>query len=547
MRASLAIASILVALLAVHATGLRIKHNDSKNNQNNQQFTLYDDEYDINNKNNNNYNLNNNNNCNDRNCNNNNNCNGRNCNLNNNNNGLNNNNNFNNNGLNNNNNNGLNNNNNFNNNGLNNNNNNGLNNNYNNNYNNNCNYNNNNCNNNNGNNDYDNSFEAKDNGNNSGEQYESSNSVTVSPSNSLSNGITKKFAALEKIIANEQQISNNNIGVQDIQNPVNVRQVVVKMSRQSTPQRHFVNFQNGQMTNIDNGHLEYVSINQRNDNVFVQYKFNQLKTVGSYKSDLPEAQNGRFNVQLNNVRTDVSSSFNAGQGIIRPAQFEYADLTINNENGQETQVLNEPVQQKYLNVLEQTISNAVYESTHKGLLAKLKAEIQSPITFNNNGQQGKLYDMAWQENNNNIQMNNIGVQNIQNNHKQIDSMSYTRMDANTYRVRFTTNLNDVQWNGDFSGNLNGNNVQAKSCNFNANNILVQVSVVKSINNQQCQNVRTNVNVDGLRYSCDGQIQQNIDNIMQQDMPRFIKHSLEAYMKKSVGQEICNNKYNQNNQ
>ncbi|XP_050520987.1 uncharacterized protein LOC126894201 [Daktulosphaira vitifoliae] len=365
------------------------------------------------------------------------------------------------------------------------------------------------------------------------------NDIDINQTPNLGRGIVRKIATLEKMIALEHQNSNL-IGVHDIQNPIIVNQVVVKMSPLSSSQHHFVNFQSCQLKNIESGHLQYLNINPHYDNVHVQYKFNQLSTVGLYKTDLPEIQNGQFTVQMNHIHCNISSSFSSIQGVVKPAQVDYADVSVTDSQGHEIVDLYEPIKNKYLSVLEKTVAGAIYDSTYKGLLANLKNEIITPFDAVQTGGFGKLYDMSWVENNLQLKLNNIGSQLLSVNNNKIDSMSFVYLNTNSYKLRFTTDLNNLQWTGDLLLNYNGEQVQANSCNFNANKIGINVVVVKTVNNDQCRQVKVDVNINGLQPNCNGQLSQNLETVMHQNLPHFIKHSLEAYMIKSISQEVCSN-------
>ncbi|XP_050541930.1 uncharacterized protein LOC126905859 [Daktulosphaira vitifoliae] len=381
------------------------------------------------------------------------------------------------------------------------------------------------------------SFESEEVGSNeeSSEQYKHNNNVEVFQPGTASRGVVEKIAAIDRIIAKEQQL-NYNVGVNDLKTPLNVRNVYIK-----NPQREVITLKNAQIKNIENGHLKYLVIDSERDALFVQYNFDQLRTEGFFKIDSTvDGQHGDFAVELHKVRSNVTEKLSTGKTFYRPSKFEYADVVATNQHGYEVEALYEPFNYKYFTVLEETVADEVHNSIHKGLLFKLKNEINTPMNNIKTGQYSKLFDLKWQEKLNALEMNNIGSKNWQHGDRQINSFSYTRLDSKTYQLRYNTVLKNIQWTSDLKTMLSGEQ-QAfyKSSNFKVDKVRINVTILKNINNHQCNKVNVNVHLDGFNYLPVGQVQNsNLPSFTSHQLPRFMEHNFEAAMEKSLEQELC---------
>ncbi|XP_050423925.1 homeobox protein 9-like [Adelges cooleyi] len=365
---------------------------------------------------------------------------------------------------------------------------------------------------------------------NSDEQlYGRDNRITISGTNTLSRAVTEKLAVLNRIVV---------AGSTNMRDPLDLENIVVKPSQQ-----HFVNFHDAQMRNLNTGSLQYFAVNPESDNVYLEYEFNNLNVNGQIKSNWEHLKNGQFNIDMKNVRSNVSARFHSHQATLVPAKFEYADVTVYDENNKETTKLDEAFENRYFNMLKHAISEEVHSTVHKGMLSQIKNEINTPLAQQISGNSGKLFDLKWKEGNVAMEIDNIGneIASGHRNDQRIRSMSYTRLDANNYRLRFDVKLQGLQWTSDVNAIVDGRRAQAQNVNFNLNKVDIEVKLIKAINNNECRKVQTEVYLQGLRH--DGLIKQlpsDVSQLVDQKLHHFIKHSLEAYMQQTVQHILCDN-------
>lgn len=351
----------------------------------------------------------------------------------------------------------------------------------------------------------------------------------------LGRDIVRKIAALDNIVAKEHQYNGNML---DMDTKLLINKSVVKFDK-----HHFVSFQNAELQYLKNGTLEYLSINPKKDNVYVECVFDKLSVTGTFKTNLAHTKEGQFTVDIDSARSNISASFHKGMASIRPATIATTKTDVTVDNQQDIDAINESVDKKYRSILERAISSEVYHSTYKGMVAQLKAEIKSSLNYEHTT---KLYDMNWTEDNLNVRMTNIGGGRFwKNSDLHIDSMSYTRMGENTYKMRSDVILKGLQWTSDLTATINGQRTQAQALDFNMDNVRIQVVVLKSIDSQKCRQINSDVRMHGLQNNPNEQLSTSIRSIIEQKLLRFMEHSLDAYIYNLIKQNICNNQINAN--
>ncbi|XP_050430991.1 uncharacterized protein LOC126839632 [Adelges cooleyi] len=366
------------------------------------------------------------------------------------------------------------------------------------------------------------------------ETYKRNNRVTIDDRNAvLGNALADKVFALDKIVHEQRRQENNNVGAVDLQDPLAVANVAVKSSK-----KNVVQFYNAQMTNLRTGDLEYMYIKPEADLVYVEYSFDQLRTKGAYKSDLPQTNAGEFTIAMDNVRSNVTASFGAGKAIIVPAAYENAESTVLTEQNTETTLLDGAIKKAFIRQLNQAVSAEVYNSTHKGLLSQLKAEITAPLRSVNAGQKAKLYDMRWTERDLTIELTDIGTKFVDQTAQRIGSMAYVRTNAGTYKTKYTVVLDHLKWTGDLTISENGQRATtARSVQFNINNANVEI-VLTNTDNRLCGTIYANAELDNVEYTLNKDLPISLQSRVERDLARFVKHSLEEYMHKSLEQRLC---------
>lgn len=377
------------------------------------------------------------------------------------------------------------------------------------------------------------SDESLDSNENNGMQHSIQNEDTSYGSATLGRSIVEKIASLDRIVA--EQHKNNRYNLLDVANPLNVKNHVIKMTK-----RNFVNFKDTEMNSLNEGYLQYFSINLPRDSVYVESSFDKLSARGTFKTNLEEVKGGRFSVDMQNVRSNVSSTFHRGRAIIKPARSKINSINVFIDH-QDSAAIKELINEKYLMILGQAISGEVYNSTHKGMIAQLKTEIKTPIIADHSPI--RLDDMHFTADNFVIKMTNIGGLPWKLLNRKLDSMSYTRKDSNSYKMCFNVGLEGLKWTSDLTAMLNGQiTIQAQSLAFTVKNVGIHVSIVKSVNNQQCLNIKSVVKVNGFQYNSN----EHLPSDVLQKLPSFVQQHFETYLKKTIERNICNNQLNSAN-
>lgn len=364
-------------------------------------------------------------------------------------------------------------------------------------------------------------------------EKKSSNQDVEGDSNTLGRNIIRKIVDLDKIVVQEFKYNKNLL---DMKYPLLIKDSVVKITK-----HNFIKFQNAEMHNLEQGNLEYLSLNLVNDSVYVEYVFVKLSTNGTFKTNLSSTKSGSILIDLNDIRSSVSASFHKGRHNIIPAKSSTITVNINAVNQENIDTIIKSVNKKYRNILEKSISTELYNSTFKGMVNRLKTEMKSSLNDENNERATKLYDMNWTEDNLNIQIYNIGGQSWKQINQKMDSMSYTRETNNTYKMRFDIHLKELQWTSDLTIIINGQLDRVQSLNFNINDIRTHIVLFKSIDNQECLKIEIKTHVNGLRYNLYEQLTTSIKSLIDNKLHGFIERSFEAYIKNALKREVCNNR------
>ncbi|XP_060833406.1 uncharacterized protein LOC132916951 [Rhopalosiphum padi] len=356
-------------------------------------------------------------------------------------------------------------------------------------------------------------------------------------------GLTKvmveKIAAIQKI-AVEQNIADS---ADFLDAALTVNQNSVKF-----PKHNYVSFFNSTMKNLDNGDLEYMYLNPEKDAVFAQYQFNEIKTVGSFKSNIAHAHSGYYTIVMNNVLSNLSTGFyDDKHAVIKAAKFHYADANIKTHDGSETQVFSPALEQKYLGVLANAVSNEVMKSANKGALVHIKNEIRRPIEINVARKfTNKLFDLRWQEDQVTMEMTNIGFKNSeelkQTTEHLLNSVTFQRKSQDTYRMRYDFAINNLEWTSALNVMTAGKRMTTDPIKFTIEKLNIKVYVDKSVHNQQQQQsygkAYTKVEVRGLHYNLK-HVQSELVSSLENNLQRFMELSFGSYIQDSLVQELIN--------
>jgi len=369
------------------------------------------------------------------------------------------------------------------------------------------------------------------------QQYGSQNQATSGQSNELTKKIVEKIAAIQQIAVNHNFADNINY----LNGELDVARNSIKMS-----ENKFMSLYNSTMKNLNNGELKYMYLNPEKDTVFAQYHFNQIETVGSYNSDVRDARSGYYTIVMNNVVSNLSTGFyDDNHSVVRSAKFQNADANVKTQDGAETQAFN-PALQRFLGVLAHAVSNEVKTSARNNALVQIKNEILKPIVFQNT-ENNKLFHLMWQEGNVAIEMSNVEFQNSQlasATEQLLKSMTFQRKSQDSYTMSYDFVLKNLEWTSALTVTSAGKSTIIRPTKFIVEKINILVYLSKSIDQQQsCDNIYTDVNVQGLSYNLDNNLRSEVVSAIDNNLERFIQYSLESNIQTSLKQIVCNNNYN----
>lgn len=351
--------------------------------------------------------------------------------------------------------------------------------------------------------------------------------------------MVEKIATIQKIVVDH-----------NIADAANVLDAALTVNSNSVkfPKHNFVSFYNTTMKNLENGMLEYLYLNPNMDHVFAQYKFNDIKTVGSFKSNIAHAHSGYYTVILNNVFSNLSTGFyDNNHAVIKAAKFQNADVNIITNDGSETQVFNPAMEQKYLGVLANTVSSEVVKSANKGVLIQIKNEIRKPIVFQMNAARkntNKLFDLRWQEDQVTMEMNNIGFKNSeeleQATEHLLNSVTFQRKSQDSYRMRYDFAIKNMEWTSALNIVSAGKRTTTDPIQFIIDLINIKFYVEKSAHDKQqlYGKTYTSVEIRGLNYNLK-HVKSDLVSYFENDLQRFMELSLESYLQDSLVQELIN--------
>ncbi|VVC44378.1 Hypothetical protein CINCED_3A017124 [Cinara cedri] len=367
--------------------------------------------------------------------------------------------------------------------------------------------------------------------------------------------IMRKIAALDAIVA-EQYGRCNGAALLDLDDPLPVKKSTVKITK-----HNFVHFHGAELRDLKHGRLEYLSVNPAKDTVYVECAFENLRVNGTYTTNLPR-NGGRFAVDADAVRSKVSASFrHRGRGpavsaAVSATVTAEADAANDRDAAAAADAVNESlVAGKYRRVLEKAIAKQVYDSTYKGMVARLKAEMTTPaFAVADDDRLTGFRDFNWTDGDLSARMFNIGPRqsSLTRVQQTIDSVSYTRgrADRNAYELRFDVIVEGLKWTGDLTATLAGQPARALSVEFSvAKPTRIRFAVYKSSadggGRPECRRVETDVEIDDLRYELPEKFPASVKSAVRSKLPGFVRQSLVACAENAFKREVCNDRTTNN--
>lgn len=354
----------------------------------------------------------------------------------------------------------------------------------------------------------------------------------------LGREMVRKMAAVDAIVAEEHRC-NGGGNLLDVESPLLVKKSAVKVSKQN-----YVSFQVAQVENMKSGRLEYLSVDVAKDAVYVECAFDRLIANGTFKTNLRHTKAGQFSVDMGRVSSNVTASFHKGRAAIRPATFATITTRVTTADRQDVAVVKESVDERYYSVLGRAVSAEVYNSTHKGMVARVKAEANAPFGDRSHAAVTKPFDVDWTEGDLTVRVcAAVGDQSSRKQaRRKIASASYTRLPAreDAYRMRFDVDLKALRWTGDLTGTWKGQHFRAPATDFEMERVKVHAVVVKSASDgRTCRKVETDVQTHGFRYALNEQLpSDDVKRALERELSGFVKRSFEACLRNSVRREMC---------
>lgn len=353
----------------------------------------------------------------------------------------------------------------------------------------------------------------------------------------------RKMAAVDAIVAEEHRRNGGGGGggnLLDVESPLLVKKSAVKVSKQN-----YVSFQAAQVDDMKSGRLEYLSVDVAKDAVYVECAFDRLTANGTFKTNLRHTKAGQFSVDMGRVSSNVTASFHKGRAAIGPAAFATIATRVTTADRQDDVAAVEgSVRETYGGVLARAVSAEVYNSTHKGMVARLKAEANAP--FGDRPHAGP-FDVDWTEGDLHVRVSADGGHRSSRKpaRRRIESASYTRLPQpeDAYRMRFDVDLKALRWTGDLTGAWRGQRFRAPAADFELDRVKVRAVVVKSASDgRTCRKVETDVRTHGFRYALNGQLpSDDVRRTLERELPGFVKRSFENCLRNSVAREMCDGK------
>lgn len=354
----------------------------------------------------------------------------------------------------------------------------------------------------------------------------------------------REIAALDDIVA-EQHKRNDNL--LDLEDPLPVKHSVLKVTK-----RNFVDFNGAQLQNLKNGRLEYLSVCPDRDSVYVECTFKNLRANGTFKTNLSHTKLGGFTVGLDAVRSNVSASFHRqGKGtVVRPATLGTvtADVVAANDDRDAGTIDDSLTGVKYRDVLAKAVANEVSDSTHRGMVARLKAAMKTPL--GGGGERLTAFlDIDRTDGDLSVRMSDIRSLQRRRVRQSVVSMSYARADEpNAYRLRFDVNVVGLKWTSDLTATFAGRPARARSVDFSVpNGIRIRTAVYKSAGGRRgCPEIEADVKIDGLRYELPATFPASVKCAVDGELPRFVRQSLSARVINALNRTICHDRSGENN-
>lgn len=314
-----------------------------------------------------------------------------------------------------------------------------------------------------------------------------------------------KIKALDEIVATGQRHGHGDL--LDVEDPLPVKKYAVKVDRQE-----YVSFRATELRHTGGAVLEYLSVDVAGDRVRVGCTFDGLSGNGTYKTNVAHSKKrGPYTVDMHHVRSNVTAHFHRGRrvdGSVRAGSFAV--------DGPPTTA---SVDARYQAAVEHSVRSAVYQATHRGLVARIKAELNARVATDGSVTLCDPYLNGW-----------TGTGG-----RPLDSVSYTRLGHRTYRMRFDVRLQGpTRWTSHADA-ASGHPGSPPPVDFVANGVRVRVAVVRSIGGDRgCREIDVNVHIAHLVSLIHGQI-NSVTTRPTDDFQRYFAASL----KDSLRNTVCN--------
>lgn len=346
-----------------------------------------------------------------------------------------------------------------------------------------------------------------------------------------------EIATLDEIVVQEHRCRENLL---DVESPLSVKKSVVKVTR-----RNFVSFQNAELRDLKSGRVEYLSVDSANDRVHVECAFDKLTAAGDFKTNLPHTRAGRFAVDMTGVRVNASAAFHRGGGgpAVGPAASRAVATRVVAEDRRDADAVADAVTKKYGDALARAVSAEVSGATHRGTVARLKAEMKKTAARVDAGPSSPFRV--------NRTADGVGVAMTggvvvvvggggggRADRPLVGRVSYARR-RESYETRYDADLGALRWTGDLTVAYGGDrNASSPALQLTADRVRVRVVVSRSLVGHGCRGVEARVRADGLRYDLDRRFPGAAESHVRRRLSGLVERSLGAHVEHLLRRDVC---------
>ncbi|XP_050443794.1 putative uncharacterized protein DDB_G0282133 [Adelges cooleyi] len=354
----------------------------------------------------------------------------------------------------------------------------------------------------------------------------------------LGNNVAKKmmnFVAIAEKYAN----ANGAIKCEHTEEHLALKQMTLPL-----PDHQYLNINENKIKGLNHGIVKNMRINTEENNVDVEYLFNNLVAEGNTKTNT--GNNEPFNVKMNNANIRVSTELNNRNRNVAWTHSEQIQINTDSALSQKHQILNQNnAASKFIQHLKRSIENEMIENSYEGFVGCMRTEAQKTY----NMPLGPENDMVIVNKRTGLKVSLVNTQNWNDieskDTRKIKSVSVRQIESgNGFRVKVNIVMSkQPTWQSDILVNKQQQTANFKNVNFQANDIVATAVLenIIQINGDSRFNVAdVQVKFNGLKFN----IADNQDLAMdvQQNLHRMLENNMAVVLKQQLKQQhqFCQN-------